>query len=141
LGLLLLADVVPIYITVEPSLAVRASLVLAGVIAAYCGIQFLVSRRLIGVHASLGAVLAIALLIGLYLAGAPGGVILGGGEGELAAVTFLGLSLVVAAVRADPGCEVMALPGALFRRHTELACLVFSPLDRLERKLRAKRAV
>ena len=42
-------------------------------------------------------------------------------------------------VRAAPGCEVMAIPGLLFGKHTELACLIFSPLDRLERKLRSKR--
>jgi hypothetical protein len=34
----------------------------------------------------------------------------------------------------------MALPNALFRTPAELACLVFSPLDRLERKWRNKRA-
>jgi hypothetical protein len=47
--------------------------------------------------------------------------------------------LVVAGVRAAPGCEVMAIPNLLFRKHTELACLFFSPLDNLERKLRNKR--
>jgi hypothetical protein len=50
----------------------------------------------------------------------------------------MGLSLVVAGARAVPGCELMAIPGVLFRNDTELACLVFSPLDRLERKLRSK---
>jgi len=42
-------------------------------------------------------------------------------------------------MRADPGCEVMAIASLLFRKHTELACLIFSPLDTLERKLRSKR--
>jgi len=36
---------------------------------------------------------------------------------------------------------VMAIPGLLFGKHTELACHIFSPLDRLERKLRSKRRV
>ena len=71
----------------------------------------------------------------------PGISILGRGQGELAAVTFLGISLVVAGLRAAPGCEVMAIPGLLFGKHTELACLIFSPLDRLERKLRSERGV
>src|SRR6266571_468540 len=70
----------------------------------------------------------------------PGAPLLGRGEGQLAAGTFLGASLIVAGMRADPGCEVMAIPGALFGKHTELACLVFSPLDWLERKWRSKRA-
>jgi hypothetical protein len=46
--------------------------------------------------------------------------------------------LVVAGVRALSGCELMAIPGIFFRKDTELACLVFSPLDKLERKLRGK---
>jgi len=36
---------------------------------------------------------------------------------------------------------VMAIPGLLFGKHTQLACLIFSPLDRLERKLRGERDV
>jgi len=79
-------------------------------------------------------------LVAVYLAGAPGGPLLGRGEGELAAGTFLGVSLLVAGVRADPGCEVMSIPSALFRKRAELACLVFSPLDAWERRWRRKRA-
>jgi hypothetical protein len=67
--------------------------------------------------------------------------IVGGGKGQLAAFAFLGISLVVAGVRAAPGCEVMAIPSLLFGKHTELACIIFSPMDRLERKLRSKRGV
>ena len=63
------------------------------------------------------------------------------GQPQLAAVTFLGISLVVAGVRAAPGCELMAIPGLLFGKHTELACLIFSPLDKLERRLRSKHGV
>jgi len=44
-------------------------------------------------------------------------------------------------VRAAPGCELMAIPGIFFGKHNELACLIFSPLDKLERKLRSKRDV
>src|SRR5207237_7585205 len=89
----------------------------------------------------LGAIVANGLLVVLYVTGASGLPILGHGKGQLAAVTFLGVSLVVAGVRAAPGCEVMAIPGVLFGKHTELACLIFSPLDRFERKLRSKRRV
>jgi hypothetical protein len=81
------------------------------------------------------------LLVVVYVAGGPGSLILGRGEGALAAVTFLGISLVIAGVRAVPGCEVMAIPGLLFGKHTELACLIFSPFDSLERKLRSKHSV
>ena len=40
----------------------------------------------------------------------------------------------VVAVRADGGCEVMAIPSLIFGRYTHLACIVFSPIDWLERK-------
>ena len=78
------------------------------------------------------------LLVALYVAGAYRLPIFGHGKGQLAAVAFLGISLVVAGVRAVSGCEVMAIPGLLFGKHTELGCLIFSPLDSLERKLRSK---
>jgi hypothetical protein len=84
---------------------------------------------------------AFGLLVVLYLVGASMLPIVGHGKGQLAAATFLGISLVVAGVRAAPGCELMAIPGVLFGKHTELACLIFSRLDRLERKWRRKRGV
>jgi hypothetical protein len=48
------------------------------------------------------------------------------------------LSLVIAGVGAVPGCELTAIPGLIFRKHSELACPIFSPVDALERKLRSK---
>ncbi|MBI1967146.1 MAG: hypothetical protein HYS40_04080 [Gemmatimonadetes bacterium] len=140
LGLALTVHVVPIYLRVDLPLAVGALLLMLGLIGVYSLIHVIASRRIVGFGPGLGAVVALGLLVALYVAGAPGSPILGRGEGELAAVTFLSISLVVAGVRADPGCEVMAIPGALWGTHSELACLVFSPLDRLERKLRSKRA-
>ena len=141
LGVVLIVHVVPIYLQVGVALALGALLLMLGLIGVYGLIHVVVSRRVVALGPGLGAVVALGLLVALYVAGAPGSLIFGRGEGELAAITFLGISLVVAAVRADPGCEVMAIPGALLGKHTELACLVFSPLDRLERRLRSKRAV
>jgi len=112
-----------------------------GLTGVYSLIHIVVSRRIIAFGPCLGAVVAVGSLIALCVASALGSPILGRGEGELAAVTFLGISLVVAGVRAAPGCELMAIPGLLFGKHTELACLIFSPLDRLERKLRSKHRV
>jgi hypothetical protein len=121
--------------------AVRALLLILGLIGVYGVIHVVASRRIATIGPSLGAVVAVGPLVALYVAGASGASIVGRGAGELAAATFLAISLVFASVRADPGCEVMAIPGALFGRHTELACLVFSPLDRLERRWRSKRVV
>ena len=141
LGLVLMVYVAPVYFQVPVRVAVRSLLLMLGLIGVYSLIHIVVSRRIIAFGPCLGAAVAAGLLVTLYVAGASGLPILGHGKGQLAAATFLGISLVVAGLRAAPGCEVMAIPGLLFGKHTELACLIFSPLDRLERKLRSKRRV
>src|SRR5207237_3970573 len=112
-----------------------------GLIGVYILMHIVVARRIIAFGPCLGAAVAAGLLVMLYVGGASGLPILGHGKGQLAAVTFLGISLVVAGLRAAPGCEVMAIPGLLFGKHTELGCIIFSPLDRLERKFRSVRGV
>ena len=140
LGLVLMIRVVPIYFHVDARLAVGALLLMLALLIVYSLLHVVVSRRLVGFGPGLGAVVGLGILVAVYLAGSPGAPLLGRGEGQLAAGTFLGASLIVAGIRADPGCEVMAIPGVLFGKHTELACLVFSPLDWLERKWQSKRA-
>ena len=141
LGLALMAYVVPVYFQVSPRVTVGSLLLIVGLIGIYTLLHITVSQQILPLGSGLGAIVANGLLVVLYFIGATGLPIVGGGKGALAAVTFLGISLVVAGVRAAPGCEVMAIPGLLFGKHTELACLIFSPLDRLERKLRSKRRV
>ena len=141
LGLALMVYVTPVYFQVPARVSVEVLLVMLGLIGVYSLIHIVISRRISAFGPRLGAVAAWGLLAAPCLASAPGSPILGRGVGELAAVTFLGISLVVAGVRAAPGCELMAIPGLLFRKHTELACLIFSPLDWLERKWRSKRGV
>ena len=141
LGLVLMVYVAPVYFRVPVRVAAGSLLLMLGLIGVYSLIHIVVSRRIIAFGPCLGAAVAAGLLVTLYVAGASGLPILGHGKGQLAAATFLGISLVVAGLRAAPGCEVMAIPGLLFGKHTELACLIFSPLDRLERKLRSKRRV
>ncbi|MGH7542650.1 MAG: hypothetical protein ACREK7_01815 [Gemmatimonadota bacterium] len=76
----------------------------------------------------LGAVLAIVPASAVYL--------LGGPAGRLGTLGYVGVSLLLASLRADPGCEVMSIPGIVTGRHTHLVCLLFSPLDWLELRLR-----
>jgi hypothetical protein len=140
LGLVLMVYVTPVYFQVPARIAVGSLLLILGLIGAYSLIHIVVSRRIVG-FSHLGAAVAWGLPIALYIGGASSAPILGRGKGQLAAVTFLGISLVVAGVRAVAGCEVMAIPALLFGKHTELACLIFSPIDRLERKLRSKHGV
>ena len=141
LGLALMIYVTPVYFQVPVRVAVGSLLLVLGLIGVYSLIHIVVSRRIVAFGSCLGAIVANGLLVALYFAGASRLPILGHGRGQLAAVTFLGVALVVAGVRAAPGCELMAIPGIFFGKHTELACLIFSPLDKLERKLRSKRGV
>jgi len=141
LGLVLMIYVTPVYFRVPVPLAGGALLLVLGLIGTYSLIHIVVSRRIIVFGPCLGAVVAAGLLVALYVAGSSELPILGRGKGQLAAVTFLGVSLVVADMSAANGCDVMAIPSLLFGRHTELACLIFSPLDSLERKLRSRRRV
>jgi hypothetical protein len=138
LGLVLIVYVTPVYFRVPARVVVGSLLLILGLIGVYSLIHIVVSRRIIGFSPCFVAAVAWGLPVALYVAGASGSPILGRGKGQLAAVTFLAISLVVAGVRALSGCELMAIPGIFFRKDTELACLVFSPLDKLERKLRGK---
>jgi hypothetical protein len=137
LGLVLMVYVTPIYFRVPAGVAVGSLLLMLGLIGVYSLLHIVLSRTIVAVAPWFGAVVANGLLVAVYIVGAFGSPIVGHGKGQLAAVTFLGISLIVAGMRAAPGCEVMAIPGLLFGKHTELACLIFSPLDRLERKLRS----
>lgn len=139
LGLALMVYVAPVYFSVPARVSLSSSLLIVGLIGIYSLVHITVSQRIIPLGSGLGAIVANGLLVVLYFIGATGLPIVGHGVGELAAVTFLGISLVVAGVRAVPGCELMAIPGVFFRMNSELACLIFSPLDKLERKLRSKR--
>jgi hypothetical protein len=137
LGLALVVYVAPVYFRVPVRVCAGSLLLVLGLIGVYSLIHIVLSRRIVPAGSCVGALVANMLLVALYIAGASGLPVLGHGKGQLAAVTFLGISLVVAGVRAAPGCEVMAIPGLPFEKQTELACLIFSPLDRLERKLRS----
>lgn len=49
---------------------------------------------------------------------------------------FYGVSMLLAAVRGYAGCEVLAISNALLRRDDQVGCLLFSPIDAVERRLR-----
>ena len=140
LGVVLTVYVAPVNFQVPGRIAIGALLLVLGLIGVYILIHMFVSRRIVPFGPGCGAIMANGLLVALYIVGAASLPIVGHGKDQLAAVTFLSISLVVAGVRAAPGCELMAIPDVLLGKHTELACLIFSPLDRIERKLRSKRA-
>lgn len=134
LGLWLLIYIVPAYFQVDAPIAIRVLLLVLGLAGAYSLLHIVLSRW--PIDWLFGTVIAFGLLVAVYASGGRGSLIFGHGEGQLATVTFLGLSLIVAGVRAVPGCELTAIPGIVFRGHAELVCPIFSPVDRLERTLR-----
>ena len=58
------------------------------------------------------------------------------------ALVFAGLTFLVAGIRANPGCEITALPNLFLPAKRQLSCWcpIFSPLDRLEEALRHRSA-
>jgi hypothetical protein len=56
------------------------------------------------------------------------------------AALFYGTTLLVAAWRAQPGCEASVLSNSLLSRDDQIGCPVFSPIDEAEARLRARRA-
>jgi hypothetical protein len=48
---------------------------------------------------------------------------------------YLGFSLLVAAVRGYAGCEVMAISNWVTGRNDQVGCVIFSPLDAIEKKI------
>ena len=99
----------------------------------YTLLHYVVSRHIPKLNSYLGAVLAVTPVFLVWFFGQGGGYLFGSGEGGTAAITYVALSLLIDVVRADSGCEVMALPGLLFRERTHLACLLFFPIDMMER--------
>ena len=101
--------------------------IVLGLVALYAGVHLAISRFVPSIHAWFGAVVALAPAVLVFALLDP--------SLRFSVVLFIGVSLLVTAIRADGGCEVMTLPGMLMGRRTHLVCLVFSPLDWIEEKL------
>ena len=48
---------------------------------------------------------------------------------------YLGFSLLVAAFRGYAGCEVMAISNWVTGRNDQVGCVIFSPIDAIEKKI------
>jgi hypothetical protein len=51
-----------------------------------------------------------------------------------AALIFYGASMLLAAARGYAGCEVLAVPNWLLRRDDQVGCVLFAPVDAMERR-------
>ncbi len=111
----------------DTTLNLQAAGIVLGLLVFYTVVHLVVSRFVPSINAWLGAVIALAPAILLFALVDP--------SLRFSLVLFIGVSLVVTAIRADGGCEVMTLPGLLMGKRTHLACIVFSPLDWIEDKL------
>lgn len=131
-GLVLMVYVTPVYFRVPPRISVSVFVMIVGLTGAYSLIHIFISRRILG--PGLGAVVAVGLLVAVVVFSWPPIAILGQGQGALAAASFFGISLLIAGWRATSGCELMAIPDLLLGKHSNMPCLIFSPLDWLERR-------
>lgn len=127
LGAWLAIAVWPFFQHAESNRILGAVLVVVGLTVFYAVVHWLVSAYLPKINRWLGAFLAILPVLLVF--------VLGGVLGQVGAASFLAVSLLLAALRADAGCEVMAIPSLVFGKHTHLMCLLFSPLDWIEVKI------
>ena len=137
-GAILMLVAVPVYFRADWTYSLVSLSVIVALTLFYALVHYLISRYLPNINRWLGAAVAVTPVFLVWLFGQGGGPIFGQGQGGTAAITFVGLSLLVDFVRADAGCEVMAFPGLIFGNRTHLACITFSPIDALEEKLSAR---
>ena len=95
----------------------------AALFAFFISLHVIISRYFTNINTWVGAVLALAPVVVLFYLG---------GARAIAALTYVGISLLLAGVRGDPGCEVVSIPNLLFRKRIKLACILFTPIDYIE---------
>lgn len=129
-GILVFVVIVPYYFIAPADVIFQTFLVTVGLAVFYIVLDIAINKYIPYINPILGAIPANASILLMWL--------LGQGGIQLGALTYLGIALIVTGLRADAGCEVMSIPGLIFKRHTPLACLFFSPVDLLERKMTRK---
>jgi len=129
LGIFFVTEVVPVYQEVTLlGTFIRIGWALA-LIVFYILLHFIVVKYFPKVNKVAGAILAFGPFLAVFFIGY-------GGPAATGALTFLAASLIAAAVRGDTGCEVMSLPAIVLGKHTHLACILFSPIDLIEKGLK-----
>ena len=133
-GVILLISVVQVARRASLEYILASSGVVVGLLLFYMLVHWLISKHLPHINRWLGALVAVMPVALVFILGQGGGYLFGQGEGATGALAYIGLSLLIDVIRADAGCEVMALPGLLSKKRTHLACLAFTPIDWLEEK-------
>jgi hypothetical protein len=75
----------------------------------------------------LGALLVAIPLIALF--------VLGGQAGRVAAVGYVGITLLLLSAKGNTANEVLFIPSLLSGKETHLPCLLFAPIDLIEQNL------
>jgi hypothetical protein len=134
-GLVLLGSVLQGQLLAGPFRPVSWALGLVGLPAVLLGWQWWRARRGGPRFAATGAVshaLNVAVFLALYLTPWYAPALRFTSD---AALLFYGTSMLLAALRGYAGCEVLAISNWLLRRDDQVGCMVFSPIDQLERHL------
>lgn len=105
----------------------RILAVFAGVVAFYVIVHLVIGKYGARMHRWYGALLTVTPVILMFAFGGP--------IGRVVSVAYVGLSLLLQTIRADGGCEVLAVPVAVLRRPTHLMGILFSPVDFVEKHL------
>lgn len=129
----LIAMVVPHYLGASWQSNMKIVAAIGGLVILYTALHLIISKYVPRLNRWLGALLAITPAALLFL--------LGGGIGQMGAMSYIGGSLFIDSFNGDSGCEVMALPGIFSGERTHLACILFSPLDWIEEKLTFERRI
>ena len=128
LGVYFLFEVIPVYRDVVLEGAMIRLGWAVGLVLFYSGLHFVILKLAPKINPIFGAFLAFGPFLAVFLLGY-------GGPAATGALTFLSISLILAAIRGDSGCEVMTMPAVFSGKHTHLACLLFSPIDWCERNI------
>ena len=126
MGASLIATVTPHYLEASSQSNLKIAAAIGGLIILYTVMHLTIAKYVPRLNRYLGALLAMAPVALLFL--------LGGGIGQMGALSYIGGSLFIDSLNGDLGCEVMAVPGILCNERTHLACIGFSPFDWFEQK-------
>lgn len=129
----MIATVVPHYLAASWQSNLKIVAAIGALTILYTVMHLIISKSAPHLHRWLGAVLAITPAVLFFM--------LGGGIGQMGAITYIGGSLFIDSINGDSGCEVMALPAIFTGERTHLACILFSPLDWIEEKLSLDRQI
>ncbi|RIK32536.1 MAG: hypothetical protein DCC56_01630 [Anaerolineae bacterium] len=119
--------VVTYYFFIAPRIITPTILVVLGLTVFYIIADIFINKFIPTINPVFGSLLVNAPILLMWL--------FGYGAAQLGALAYIGIALLIISLRADPGCEVMSIPGLIFKRHTHLTCFIFSPIDWVEKKV------